>query len=98
MVFRQKLQYGSLKLLIILLQQGKKCFFVRNNLSSTRLQSEDEASYMASDGDEKYDDEFDDYEEDDGEFDDDEDDNIDSEADEDSLQSNFEQANLRRYS
>ena len=88
MVFRQKLQYGSLKLLIILLKQGKKCFFVRNNLSSTRLQSEDEASYMASDGDEKYDDEFDD----------DEDDNIDSEADEDSLQSNFEQANLHRYS
>ncbi|XP_022765948.1 CRM-domain containing factor CFM3, chloroplastic/mitochondrial-like [Durio zibethinus] len=69
-----------------------------NSLSSTRLQSEDEASCMASDGDEEYDDELDDYE-DDGEFDDDEheDDNIDSEADEDSLQSNFEKANFHRY-
>lgn len=96
MVFSLKLQHGSLRLLIILFWK-KRCFFVRNNLSSAHLQSEDEASYMASDGDDEYDDEFDDDEED-SEFDDDEDEdiNIDLEADEDSLQSNSEKINSRR--
>ncbi|KAK6261344.1 hypothetical protein QUC31_007160 [Theobroma cacao] len=64
---------------------------------SELTQSEDEASYMASDGDDEYDDEFDDDEED-SEFDDDEDEDIsiDLEADEDSLQSNSEKINSRR--
>ncbi|XP_021292060.1 CRM-domain containing factor CFM3, chloroplastic/mitochondrial [Herrania umbratica] len=61
---------------------------------SELIQSEDEASYMASDGDDEYDAKFDDDEED-SEFDDDEDEaiNIDLEADEDSLQSNSEKIN-----
>ncbi|XWS60960.1 hypothetical protein CRYUN_Cryun07bG0083800 [Craigia yunnanensis] len=53
---------------------------------------------MVSDGDDEYDDEFDDNE-DDGDFDhnEDEDDNDDWEGDEDSLQSDFEKADLCRH-